>query len=199
MESLWHKYLIYLNLHVLVVGCGRVGQSFSDFHNISLKYDMWGVLYQIHCVLENNSKMAFGYPGRLSTHLNSIFLNSFSNNSSSRLIRYPGTPHTVYHIYHSKSCTCSYINYLKLRTEAKTQVQLLLWNVECRTGTQKCTRTQVLVRVLVQILCEYSYSYISYEYEKTQFSLRRIGDIFGRDYFDLLVCHIIKLGRFVDS
>ena len=73
MESLWHKYLIYLNLHVLVVGCGRVGQSFSDFHNFSSKYAVRGVLYQMNCVLENNSKMVFGYPGRLSTHLNSIF------------------------------------------------------------------------------------------------------------------------------
>ena len=65
---------------------GELEKSFSDFHNISLKYDMWGVLYQIHCVLENNSKMAFGYPGRLSTHLNSIFLKTFSNNSSSSLV-----------------------------------------------------------------------------------------------------------------
>ena len=99
MESLWHKYLVYLNLHVLVVGCGRVGQSFSDFHNISLKYNVWRVWYQIHCVLEKNSKIVFGYPGRLSTHLNSMFLKFFSNNSYSSLPqnqnahrRPPGSP-----------------------------------------------------------------------------------------------------------
>ena len=58
---------------------GELDSRFSDFHNISLKYDTIGVLYQMNCVLENNSKMAFGYPGRLSTHLNSIFLKIFSN------------------------------------------------------------------------------------------------------------------------
>ena len=62
---------------------GELDSRFSDFHNISPKYAV-EVLYQIHCVLENNSKMVLGILV-LSTHLNSIFLNSFSNNSSSSI------------------------------------------------------------------------------------------------------------------